>query len=119
MLMKMRVGMRERQSGLLLLAYIIISRKARDLMKPDAFEGGLLLKVVLTLENSLKIPIKHNDPTQTNKRQLLRIIVKRTSQDWDPFSADQGRKAEDSKKRRPPGWEIKAIDRLPMCFTGL
>ena len=51
MLMRMGVGICERQLGLLLLAYIIISRKARDLMKLDAFEGGLLLRMVLTLEN--------------------------------------------------------------------
>ena len=73
MLMKMGVGICERQSGLLSLAYIIISGKSRNLVKSDAFKGELLLKVVLKLGNSLKILIKNNDQTQTNRRQLLRI----------------------------------------------
>lgn len=76
MLMKIGVGICERQSGLLSLAYFIISRKARDWAQLDTFEGDLLLRVVLKLQNSLKILIKNDDYTQTNRRQLLRIIVK-------------------------------------------
>ena len=62
------------------------------------------MRVVLTLENSLKTPVKCNDPTQKNKRWLLRIIEKKTSWDWDPSlqcrSGQEGRGLQEKEVTR-------------------
>lgn len=83
MLMKMGVGICERQTGLLSLAYIIVSRKVRDLLKWCFWRWVALEGIVKTgefIENSYEERGSNPDKQETDDQNQS----ERTSCGWCP-----------------------------------